>query len=113
LRRQSSISGLPLGAGMLFLTQYSNEMQPNPVNDEELTLDFQGLTRDGRYYLAARLAITHPSLPRGIDFTDNIERDLPNYRYLKKRREGARRISREIIPPITDKLEGFVVVYLR
>jgi hypothetical protein len=72
------------GSGILFLTQYSNEMQPNPVNNEELTLDFQGLTKDGRYYVAARFAITNPALPRGIDFTNDIVRDLPNYNYLTK-----------------------------
>ena len=72
------------GSGILFLTQYSNEMQPNPVNNEELTLDFQGLTKDEGYYVAARIAITHPSLPRGIDFTDHIVRDLPHFNYLKK-----------------------------
>ena len=71
------------GSGILFLTQYSNEMDPNPVNNEELTLNFQGLTKDGRYYLAARLAITHPSLPKGIDFTDDIERDR-QWSYLRK-----------------------------
>jgi hypothetical protein len=71
------------GSGILFLTQYANEMEPNPVNNEELTLDFQGLTNDGRYYVAARLAITHPSLPRGIDFTDDIKRDL-HWSYLKE-----------------------------
>jgi hypothetical protein len=71
------------GSGILFLTQYSQEMQPNPVNNEELTLNFQGVTKNGRYYIAARLAITHPSLPRGIDFTGEIERDKP-YRYLRK-----------------------------
>jgi hypothetical protein len=71
------------GSGILFLTQYSNEMQPNPVNNEELTLDFQGLTNDGRFYVAARLAVTNPALPRGIDFTDDIERD-PHFDYLKK-----------------------------
>lgn len=70
------------GSGILFLTQYSNESQPNPVNNEELTLDFQGLTKDGRYYVAARLAITHAGLPRGIDFTDSITRD-PRGNYLK------------------------------
>lgn len=72
-----------LGSGILFLTQYSQEMQPNPVNNEELTLNFQGITKDGRYYIAARLAITHPSLPRGIDFTGDIERDK-QHRYLRK-----------------------------
>ena len=71
------------GTGILFLTQYSQEIEPNPVNNEELTLVFQGITKDGRHYLAARLAITHPSLPKGIDFTNHVERDR-QWSYLKK-----------------------------
>lgn len=71
------------GTGILFLTQYSQEIEPNPVNNEELTLVFQGITNDGKYYLAARLAITHPSLPKGIDFTNHVERDR-QWSYLKK-----------------------------
>ena len=70
------------GSGILFLTQYSQEIEPNPVNNEELTLVFQGLTKDRKYYAVARLAITHPSLPRGIDYTDHIERDR-EYTYLR------------------------------
>ncbi|HXH86101.1 MAG TPA: hypothetical protein VNI35_04705 [Nitrospira sp.] len=96
------------GSGMLFLTQYSNEMQPNPVNNEELTLTFQGLTKDGRYYVAARFAITHPSLPRGIDFTDNIERDLPNFNYLKKEEKELEGFSEESFQPSMKRLKALL-----
>jgi len=58
------------GKGVLFLTQYSQDVAPTRLNNEELTCDFQGLTNDGKYYVAARLAITHPSLPKGIDSTE-------------------------------------------
>lgn len=58
-------------SGVFFLTQYSNELTPNPLNNEELTANFQGITKDGRYYVAARFSITHPDLPRGIDFVDS------------------------------------------
>lgn len=71
------------GNGVMFLTQYSQELHPNPVNNEELTCNFQGLSTDGKYYVAARLTITHPSLPKGIDFTDKIRRDNKRL-YLKK-----------------------------
>lgn len=65
--------------GVFFLTQYSQEMTPNLINNEELTANFQGLTRDGQYYVAARFAITHPSLPRGIDFTNRrVQEDALN-----------------------------------
>lgn len=62
-------------SGVSFVTQYSQEMLPNPVNNEELTFNFQGLTKSGDYYVAARFAITHSSLPKGIDFTDEKIRD--------------------------------------
>jgi hypothetical protein len=71
------------GQGVLFLTQYSQELHANPINNEELTCNFQGITNDGKYYVAARFALTHPSLPRGIDFTSHIERDDKQL-YLKK-----------------------------
>ena len=96
------------GSGMLFLTQYSNEMQPNPVNNEELTLDFQGLTKDGMYYVAARVAITHPSLPKGIDFTDDIERDMPNYNYLRKEEKELEGFSEESFRPSLKSLKALL-----
>ena len=70
------------GSGILFLTQYSQEIEPNPLNNEELTFVFQGITEDRRHYVAARLAITHSSLPAGIDSTDHIVRDS-DYSYLR------------------------------
>ncbi len=56
--------------GVFFLTQYSQDVLPTPLNNEELTANFQGLTKDGKYYVAARFSTIHPSLPRGIDFVD-------------------------------------------
>jgi hypothetical protein len=96
------------GAGILFLTQYSNEMQPNPVNNEELTVDFQGLTKDGRYYVAARIAIAHPSLPRGIDFTDDIVRDIPDFNYLKKEAKELEGFSEESFRPSLKSLKALL-----
>jgi hypothetical protein len=95
------------GSGILFLTQYSQEMEPNPVNNEELTLNFQGVTKDGRYYIAARLAITHPSLPRGIDFTDGIERDK-QYRYLRKAERELEGLSEESFQPSLKSLKALL-----
>lgn len=71
------------GKGVLFLTQYSQDSLPTPINNEELTCNFQGLTDEGKYYVAARFAITHPSLPKGIDFTKNTRQD-PKRNYLKR-----------------------------
>ncbi len=62
-------------SGVFFLTQYSQDMTPTPLNNEELTAVFQGLTKDGKFYVAARFSITHPALPRGIDFVDEKAQD--------------------------------------
>lgn len=73
------------GKGVLFLTQYSQDLVATPLNNEELTCDFQGITNDGKYYVAARLAITHPSLPKGIDSTKPPpEDDVKAKSYLRK-----------------------------
>jgi len=95
------------GAGILFLTQYSQEYEPNPVNNEELTVVFQGLTTDGRYYVAARLAITHPSLPRGIDFTDDIERDM-QWRYLSRTEKELEGFPEESFRPSLKSLKALL-----
>jgi hypothetical protein len=95
------------GSGILFLTQYSQEIEPNPVNNEELTLSFQGITKDGRHYVAARLAITHPSLPRGIDFTAQIERDR-QYRYLKKSERLLEEFGEDSFQPSLQRLKALL-----
>jgi hypothetical protein len=49
------------GQGLRFLTAFS---QGNvPINNYELIYTFQGLTSDGKYYVAAVLPVNHPSLP--------------------------------------------------
>jgi hypothetical protein len=62
-------------SGVFFLAQYSQDMTPTPLNNEELTAVFQSLTKDGKFYVAARFSATHPSLRRGIDFVDNKPQD--------------------------------------
>lgn len=95
------------GRGLLFLTQYSQEMEPNPVNNEELTLNFQGLTKDGKYYVAARLAITQPSLPKGIDDTADIKRDK-NYQYLRSAEKRLERFPEETFQPSLGNLKALL-----
>jgi hypothetical protein len=59
----------PLFSAISYLTAYTQEDEDDPVNNEELAFVVQGLTKDGRFYIDARFAITHPSLPKGIDST--------------------------------------------
>jgi hypothetical protein len=95
------------GSGILYLTQYAQEMLPNPVNNEELTCNFQGLTKDGKYYIAARLAITHPSLPKGIDFTDDAQRD-EQHLYLRKAEKELEGLTEESFQPSLKNLKALL-----
>ncbi len=49
------------GKGVRFLTQF--DQAPLPINSFELFYTFQGLTSDGKYYIAAVLPVTHSELP--------------------------------------------------
>jgi hypothetical protein len=68
------------GSGVSFLTQTGNGIVP--INNDELTFSFQGLTSDGQYYIAALLPVTNPELPTGRELgqqmATEIEKD-PGY----------------------------------
>lgn len=49
------------GNGVRFLTQYGQAAYP--VNNHDLFYTFQGLTSDGKWYVAAILPVSHSSLP--------------------------------------------------
>ena len=49
------------GTGVRFITMYSNGMAA--VNNHDLIYTFQGLTSDGKYYVAVVMPVTHPDLP--------------------------------------------------
>ena len=53
------------GGGVRFLTQYAQHTAP--VNNHELFYQFQGVTRDGAYYIIAILPITVPVLAETSD----------------------------------------------
>jgi hypothetical protein len=49
------------GKGLRYLTEFSQGIVP--INNNELIYTYQGLTNDGKYYVAAVLPVNHPSLP--------------------------------------------------
>ena len=49
------------GSGVRFITQY--DQGPIPINNSELFYTYQGLTTDGKYYVAAFFPITYATLP--------------------------------------------------
>jgi hypothetical protein len=68
------------GKGVRFLTQF--DQAPLPINNYELFYTFQGLTSDGKYYIAAVLPVTNPELPADSQVSEQqIEElsDFPGY----------------------------------
>jgi hypothetical protein len=57
------------GQGLRYLTEF--DQGTLPINNYELIYTYQGLTSDGKYYVAAVLPVTHPSLPADGTVTGN------------------------------------------
>jgi formylglycine-generating enzyme required for sulfatase activity len=95
----------PAFSGVFFLTQYTQENQGNPVNNEELAFVFQGLTKSGRFGITAQFAVTHPSLPAGIDFTDGITRDEQEEYLRIAEKDLDHRPDEEFFPPLSQLKE--------
>jgi hypothetical protein len=64
------------GKGVRFLTQF--DQAPLPINNHELLYTFQGLTGDGKYYVAAVLPVNLPGLPANEHVTDDLPPDFMN-----------------------------------
>ena len=69
------------GQGLRYLTQFDQAFIP--INNDELIYTYQGLTSDGKYYVAAVLPVNHPSLPADGNVTGNeppeFSSDFPTY----------------------------------
>jgi hypothetical protein len=57
------------GQGLRYLTEFNQA--PVPINNSKLIYTYQGLTSDGKYYVAAVLPVNHPSLPADGTVTGN------------------------------------------
>ena len=69
------------GQGLRYLTEFDQGILP--INNYELIYTYQGLTSDGKYYVAAVLPVNHPSLPADEKVTGNeppeFTSDFPAY----------------------------------
>jgi len=82
MHAQVSYLNFKNGRGVRYLTQF--DQAPLPVNNYELHYTFQGLTSDGKYYVAAVLPVNLPSLPmdESVDLNNppaNFVEDFPTY----------------------------------
>ncbi len=65
--------------GIAYPTQYTQDAS-DPVNNDELSYVFEGITRNGKYYVTAHFSAAHPSLPENMDDTGGIpEKYRGNY----------------------------------
>jgi hypothetical protein len=60
---KARVLDLPWGKAGVFLTSYVQGRHGGPVNNDELTLVVQGISKDGRHFVSAHFAIRHPGLP--------------------------------------------------
>ena len=65
------------GQGVRFLTQHNTGIAP--INNEQLVYTYQGMTSDGKYYVAAVLPVTHPELPATPQVEALSEAELNDY----------------------------------
>jgi hypothetical protein len=65
------------GSGVRYLTQFDQGVMP--INNFELVYTFQGLTSDGKYYIAAVLPVTHPALPADDQVTPEQMEELSDF----------------------------------
>ena len=69
------------GQGLRYLTEFDQAYIP--INNYELIYTYQGLTGDGKYYVAAVLPLNHPTLPADESVTGNeppeFSSDFPAY----------------------------------
>ena len=69
------------GQGLRYLTEFDQGIVP--INNHELIYTYQGMTGDGKYYVAAVLPVSHPSLPADENVTGHeppeFTSDFPTY----------------------------------
>jgi len=71
------------GSGVRFLTEF--DQAPLPINNHELIYTFQGLTSDGKYYVAAILPVTNPGLPANEQVNDEMAAKMSDFpAYMKE-----------------------------
>lgn len=64
------------GQGVRFITQF--DQAPLPINNYELIYTYQGLTKDGLYYVSAVLPVNLSGLPADQQITDQDPTDFVN-----------------------------------
>jgi hypothetical protein len=95
------------GTGVSFLTQYNQA--PVMINNKQLIYTYQGLTSDGKYYIAAVLPVTHPELPANEQVLSQDPNALSNYpSYAKNTSAWLNQLPADSFTPDLKKLDALV-----
>jgi hypothetical protein len=95
------------GKGVRFLTWYSQGMLR--VNNTDLIYTFQGVTGDGKYYIAAVLPVNHAELPATQEVFATTEDGLKDYpAYLTKTATWLEQQPGASFTPDLAKLDGLI-----
>lgn len=78
LHAQAKFLDFAGGSGARYLTQLNQGMVP--LNNTQMLYTFQGVSADGRYYVAAVLPVTHPELPNSSAVDVDLAADYAAYR---------------------------------
>lgn len=98
------------GRGVRFITQYSEG--PNPISNQNIIYTFQGLTEDGRYWVAVTLPVNSPLLPASYDMLPEgytQESLMLNYSsYVQDVKEALEAQAPDSFYPAIDSLDNLV-----
>ena len=64
------------GRGVRYLAQFNQGIVP--INNQALFYTFQGITSDGKHYIAVQLPVSLPALPSDTNFSEDVS-DIPAY----------------------------------
>lgn len=95
------------GNGVRFLTQF--DQAPLPINNFELIFTFQGLTSDGKYYIAAVLPVTNPGLPADQQVNDELAAKMSDFpAYLAETTAWLEQQSADSFTPSLSALDALI-----
>ncbi len=95
------------GKGVRFLTQFDQALLP--INNYELIYTFQGLTSDGKYYIAVVLPVTNPELPATQQVSPQQETELSDFpAYMAKTVAWLEQQPGSSFTPDLSKLDGMI-----
>ncbi|MGE5222515.1 MAG: hypothetical protein ACM3PY_08765 [Omnitrophica WOR_2 bacterium] len=95
------------GKGVRYLTQF--DQAPLPISNYDLFYTFQGLTSDGKFYIAAILPVTNPELPAGSTVSDQQATEMSDFPgYLSKMVSLLEQQPASSFTPDLDKLDALI-----